>query len=38
MVKLPDGKALRASGSYDGIGDDDFEAWSGKLWLNIPLD
>ena len=23
--------------SYDGIGDDDFEAWSGKVWLTIPL-
>ncbi len=29
--------ALRASGHYDGIGDDKFEACGGQLWLNVPL-
>jgi outer membrane autotransporter protein len=33
----PDGYRLRAAGSYDGLGDSDFEAWSAKAWLNIPL-
>jgi hypothetical protein len=33
----PRGWAFRAAGAYDGIGADDFEAVSGSLWLNIPL-
>jgi hypothetical protein len=37
IMRLPNGMAMRAAGSYDGIGDDDLEAWSAKAWLNIPL-
>ena len=33
----PDGVSFRATGSYDGIGDDDVEAYGGKLWLGFPL-
>ncbi|WP_170144349.1 autotransporter domain-containing protein [Dichotomicrobium thermohalophilum] len=38
IYATPDGYKFRAAGSYDGIGGDDFEAWSAKAWLNIPLD
>jgi outer membrane autotransporter protein len=31
------GAALRASLAYDGLGTDDLEAVSGRLWVNIPL-
>ncbi len=31
------GAALRASVAYDGLQTDDFEAVSGRLWLNVPL-
>ncbi len=37
IVRLPDGYAVRAAGSYDGLGDDDLEAWSFKTWFNMPL-
>jgi outer membrane autotransporter protein len=37
IVRAADGYAFRAAGSYDGIGDEDLEAWSAKLWLNIPV-
>ena len=37
LFTRPDGVSMRATGSYDGIGADDFEAYSGKLWLNFPL-
>ena len=33
----PRGWAVRAAGSYDGIGGNDFESYSGSFWLNIPL-
>ncbi len=29
--------SLRATGSCDGIGDADLEAYSGKLRVNVPL-
>jgi hypothetical protein len=38
MIRTPDGWALRAAGMYDGIGGDDFEAYGGSLWINIPMD
>lgn len=31
------GASLRASLAYDGLGTDDFDAVSGRLWLSIPL-
>ena len=31
------GTVLTISGSYDGLGDDDFQAVSGELRLGIPL-
>ena len=37
MVKTPGGYAVRASGSYDGIGDKNLEVWTAKGWVNIPL-
>jgi len=37
LVRRPDGMGLRAAVSYDGIGASDFEAWSGQVWLNVPL-
>ena len=37
IVRLPEGYAVRAAGSYDGLGDDDLEAWSFKTWFNMPL-
>ncbi len=37
LITRPNGVSLRATGSYDGIGDDDFSAYSGKLWVSVPL-
>ncbi|MFP4539071.1 MAG: autotransporter outer membrane beta-barrel domain-containing protein, partial [Dichotomicrobium sp.] len=37
IYATPEGYKLRAAGSYDGLGDDEFEAWSAKAWLNVPL-
>jgi len=37
MAKMPDGFAVRASGTYDGIGDKNLEVWTAKVWLNFPL-
>jgi hypothetical protein len=36
-IQTPDGYSFRASGSYDGIGDKDLEAWTAKAGVNIPL-
>lgn len=36
-IRSPDGYAMSAGGSYYGIGEDDLEAWSGKILFNIPL-
>ena len=33
----PSGYTLRASGAIDGLGADDFKAYSGQLWINMPL-
>ncbi len=37
LITTPSGWGVRGSASYDGIGADDYEAVSGSLWLNIPL-
>lgn len=37
MLTRPGGVGVRATGAYDGIGDGDFSAYSGKLWVNMPL-
>lgn len=37
IVRTPQGYAIRAAGAYDGIGQEDFEAYSGSLWINVPL-
>jgi len=36
QVYLPKGWAARGAVAYDGIGAD-YEAVSGKVWLNMPL-
>ena len=28
---------VRATGAYEGIGSDDFSAWSGRVWGSVPL-
>jgi outer membrane autotransporter protein len=38
MVKTPTGFAVRAAGSYDGLGDKNLEVWTAKVWVNIPID
>jgi hypothetical protein len=37
MIKMPSGFSVRASGSYDGIGDKNLEVWTTKGWINFPL-
>ncbi|MEZ5875441.1 MAG: autotransporter domain-containing protein [Hyphomicrobiales bacterium] len=37
IARTPSGWALRAAGTYDGIGANDFEAYGGSLWLSVPL-
>lgn len=37
MLTRGEGASLRISGSYDGIGSADFSAYSGQLWVNLPL-
>jgi outer membrane autotransporter protein len=37
LITTPSGVGLRAAAAYDGIGADDFEAVSGSLWINVPL-
>src|SRR5262249_3643260 len=39
LVHMPNPSAasFRATVSYDGIGDDDFHAWGGQVWVNWPL-
>ena len=31
------GLSIRATGSYDGIGDDDFEAYKGQFFVIMPF-
>lgn len=37
LVQLPKGMSFRGTAAYDGIGSGDYEAWTGKVWLNLPL-
>ncbi len=37
LVRTANGWAFRAAASYDGIGAEEFESWSGSLWVNVPL-
>jgi hypothetical protein len=37
LVLTPSGWSMRAAAAYDGIGSDDFEAYSGSVWVNVPL-
>ncbi|WP_083566952.1 autotransporter outer membrane beta-barrel domain-containing protein [Hyphomicrobium sp. CS1GBMeth3] len=37
LVSTPQGWGFRAAASYDGIGASDYDAYSGSLWINIPL-
>jgi outer membrane autotransporter protein len=37
MFSMPDGASVRATGNYDGIGSNDFRAYGGQLWVNLPL-
>ncbi|MGI9408372.1 MAG: DUF7507 domain-containing protein, partial [Hyphomicrobiaceae bacterium] len=37
QITTTEGWRLRAAGSYDGIGQSDFDSWSGQLWLSVPL-
>ena len=37
LFTMPSGYTVRATGSYDGLGSDDFDAYGGQLWVNMPL-
>lgn len=37
LITTPSGIGLRGAAGYDGIGANDFEAVSGSLWINVPL-
>lgn len=37
LINMPSGLGFRGAAAYDGIGADDFEAVSGSLWINVPL-
>jgi outer membrane autotransporter protein len=37
LYRTAAGWAVRGAGAYDGIGSGDFDAYSGQLWLNVPL-
>jgi len=37
LYRTPSGLAVRGALAYDGIGGDDFESYTGQLWVNIPL-
>ena len=37
LVQLPRGMSFRGTAAYDGIGSGDYEAVTGKIWLNLPL-
>ncbi len=37
ILRTAAGYSLRVAGSYDGIGDDDLEAYGGEIWFNVPL-
>ena len=37
LFTMPSGYTVRATGSYDGLGSGDFDAYGGQLWVNMPL-
>ena len=37
ILRSPSGPSVRAAVSYDGIGDSDLSAVTGKFWVNIPF-
>jgi outer membrane autotransporter protein len=37
ILKTPAGPSMRAAVSYDGIGDSDFSAVAGQVWINVPF-
>ena len=37
LVQLPKGMSFRGAAAYDGIFSNDYEAVTGKVWLNLPL-
>ncbi len=37
IIRMPSGFAMRFAADYDGIGDEDFEAYGGQVWINVPL-
>ena len=37
MFGFDDGITFRATGSYEGVGSDDFSAWSLRVWGSVPL-
>ena len=37
MARWPNGFALRAVASYDGIGSSSFNSVGGRLWVNVPF-
>ena len=37
LVQLPKGMSFRGTAAYDGLGSNDYEAVTGKVWLNVPL-
>jgi len=37
LVQLPKGISFRGAAAYDGIGSNGYNAVTGKVWLNVPL-
>ena len=37
ILRSPGGPSVRAAVAYDGIGDSDLSAFTGKVWLNLPF-
>ncbi len=37
IVTMPSGWSFRGAGIYDGIGTNDFDAYGGQFWVNVPL-
>ncbi len=37
IIQRPDGINVSAAAKYDGIGADGFDAYGGRLWINVPL-
>jgi len=37
LLRSPSGPSVRAAASFDGIGDNDFSAVTGKVWVSVPF-